>query len=292
MKEVDDLDSAMLYEKPSPMDIVHEGRLGMKWGRRNGPPYPLGSSQLSAAEKKEGGVSPSAKERDGGSSDSGSSATKKAENKIYRETKAKRYKKISDEDLAASTTRLENEKKYKELMQAVYADPDKEYAKSLMKRTQADVVAAVAKNIEVKVGTALATKGVNALYKAITGKSDDLIGLDDAVDGIDKKFRLEMDKLGFEKEKFKQKVADQKVKEEEKAKRKAEKEAEKKASKKEEAVDADYTEIWTGKVEGRGTSSGRSAYERHSDVVVVTSQPYLEDGRKYLEDRFQYPAVR
>ena len=65
-KEVDDLDSAMLYEKPSPMDIVHEGRLGMKWGRRNGPPYPLGSSQLSAAEKKEGGVSPSAKERDGG----------------------------------------------------------------------------------------------------------------------------------------------------------------------------------------------------------------------------------
>ena len=289
------VDSVLLYEKPSPIDIVHEGRLGMKWGRRNGPPYPLGSSQLSSAEKKEGGVSPSAKERDGGSSDSGSSAPKKAENKIYRETKAKRYKKISDEDLAASTTRLENEKKYKQLMQDVYGDPDKEYAKSLMKRTQADVAATVAKNIEVKVGTALATKGVNALYKAITGKSDDLIGLDDAVDGIDRKLRLEMDKLGFEKEKFKQKMADQKAKEEEKARREAEKKAAKETAKEkktEEAADAKYTEIWTGKVEGSGTSSGRSAYERHSDVVVVTSQPYLEDGRKYLEDHFQYPAVR
>lgn len=289
------MDSAMLYEKPSPMDIVHEGRLGMKWGRRNGPPYPLGSSQLSAAEKKEGGVSPSAKERDGGGSDSGSSSAKKPENKIYRETKSKRYKRISDEDLAASTNRLEREKKYKELMQAVYADPDKEYAKSLMKRTQADVAAEVAKNIEVKVGTALATKGVNALYRAITGKSDDLIGLDDAVDGIDKKLRLEMDKLGFEKEKFKQKVADQKAKEKAKEERKAEKEAEKKASKKEEAVDADYTEIWTGRVEGAGSSTrntGQSAYSRYASQTVVYTEPYLEDGRKYLEDKFQYPAVR
>lgn len=45
--------------------LAHEGRLGMKWGLRNGPPYPLGGDQLSAAEKKAGGVSKSAKEKYG-----------------------------------------------------------------------------------------------------------------------------------------------------------------------------------------------------------------------------------
>ena len=32
--------------------LQHWGILGMKWGRRNGPPYPLGSSQMSRAERR------------------------------------------------------------------------------------------------------------------------------------------------------------------------------------------------------------------------------------------------
>lgn len=34
--------------------LAHHGILGQKWGRKNGPPYPLGASDHSAAEKKAG----------------------------------------------------------------------------------------------------------------------------------------------------------------------------------------------------------------------------------------------
>lgn len=40
----------------SPDELMHHQRLGAKWGIMNGPPYPLGRSQLSSAEKKAGGL--------------------------------------------------------------------------------------------------------------------------------------------------------------------------------------------------------------------------------------------
>lgn len=35
-------------------ELYHHGILGQKWGRKMGPPYPLGAGDHSAAEKKEG----------------------------------------------------------------------------------------------------------------------------------------------------------------------------------------------------------------------------------------------
>ncbi len=42
------------YPQPTSDELYHHGILGQKWGKKNGPPYPLDASNHSAAEKKAG----------------------------------------------------------------------------------------------------------------------------------------------------------------------------------------------------------------------------------------------
>lgn len=116
----------MSYES----ELYHHGILGMKWGERNGPPYPLGSSAHSAREKKHGtkGWTVEAKaDAKRKSSEKSESALKKKTRKsaedITREAKAKTESKgqngKSSESGGGSSSFSDYEKKHqKELKNA------------------------------------------------------------------------------------------------------------------------------------------------------------------------------
>lgn len=81
--------------------LAHSGRLLQKWGVRNGPPYPLGKSQLTSAYKRNGGLSESAAERDGEKPGAGASGNRETEKRKERTSlldkmKAAKAKKEAD----------------------------------------------------------------------------------------------------------------------------------------------------------------------------------------------------
>lgn len=97
-------DFVMMYDEDY---LSHHGIEGQKWGKQNGPPYPLSRGQLSSAEEKKGGVSKSAKEKYGDSHNK-----KKAKDKVAKAKKAEAEPKeppkatITKSEAAQHPTRL------------------------------------------------------------------------------------------------------------------------------------------------------------------------------------------
>ena len=85
----------MSYNETYNNYLQHHGILGMHWGKKNGPPYPLGYSDHSSAEKSQNPKSVI----DGKASGRSSSklSTKKKAEQYFRE-KSSQYKTISDSD--------------------------------------------------------------------------------------------------------------------------------------------------------------------------------------------------
>lgn len=150
------MDSALMYEKPRPFDIYHEGRLGQKWGRRNGPPYPLGSSQLSDVERRNGGISKSAKERDGVS----------GKNQI---SSYKSISELSNDELDKLIDRLMKEERLTSLMYSVYGKDGKNYIINELGGMGEKITKDTMVEIGKKIASALATMVINDVSQDVAG---------------------------------------------------------------------------------------------------------------------------
>ena len=126
--------------------IAHHGILGMRWGKRNGPPYPLGEGDHSASEKKAGWK----KSLDGGSGsgNAGESNGQSQNNNqqpqqnqrkerhwknALKEARREDVHKLSDQELSEYNKRLQMEKQFKDLTKEKETE-GKKYVKGLGKK--------------------------------------------------------------------------------------------------------------------------------------------------------------
>lgn len=125
------------------MFLAHHGIMGQKWGKKNGPPYPLDSSQKSVAEKKRGK----------------SDAQKESER--AKKIASKNRGTLTDEEISEKIRRLEAEIRLKDLTEKDVSNGKK-----------------IVKDILIQTGTKVATTALAgaALYgmKALVTKNFDV----------------------------------------------------------------------------------------------------------------------
>lgn len=165
--------------------LEHNGILGMKWGRRNGPPYPLGAADHSAAEKKSGKSGWTKEAQKEASKDTSSvkkeSSTPKKEddkNDKPKEAEKKSAKNMTDEELRAAVNRLQLETQYKNYLEQVTPKTVEtgksavaKFAKKLGKDIAIKTITTAANSYATKLGNEIGTRGANATISKFTNKS-------------------------------------------------------------------------------------------------------------------------
>lgn len=114
--------------------LQHHGRLGQRWGKKNGPPYPLSGSGNKAFMKQKA---------EGEKKDDKAKKTDSPNNAKPASSKPKSEKEMTDDELKAAVLRLANEKKYREYMreeQLRQVSKGKKYVKSFLDKMGDQIV--------------------------------------------------------------------------------------------------------------------------------------------------------
>lgn len=170
--------------------LSQHGIEGQKWHIRNGPPYPLGSgsgSHRSAAEVAANGAKASisaikAKAQSVASYNRKRKASKMKEAdekrefakgaKEHQKQMKKGYHQLSDDELNDRISRLEKEKRYKDLVNSVY--PEQRKAPGMFTRIKNNMLSNVEQNLVKNVSSALDKKINSAIDELINGEETSL----------------------------------------------------------------------------------------------------------------------
>ena len=113
------------------LELYHHGILGQRWGKKNGPPYPLGASDHSASEKRAGwrkSLAGGAKAFGRGVVKGsklawkGTKAAARGTNKALLRMNLKPKKLMSDQEIIDQIGRLRQEKAYKNALKGRFGD--------------------------------------------------------------------------------------------------------------------------------------------------------------------------